>query len=249
MYPVEGYRFVLHIRGDGLSDRLSETDPQMVGVPPLEAQALDPGAEKTASAVRDFVRRAGEALRSEERANMVILRGFSSLPVLPSMGDVYRLNPAAIAAYPMYRGLASIAGMKVIPTGKGFDEEIDTLKEHYRDHDFFYIHYKPADAAGEDGDFDAKVRSLEELDALLPRLLELGPDALMVAGDHATPAIYGGHSWHPVPFLVHSQWTLGEGVDAFSERAFAAGPLGRIPATQVMLQGLAHAGKVAKFGP
>ena len=249
VHPVEGYRFVLHIRGDGLSDRVSETDPQTVGVPALEARPLATGAEKTVSAVREFVKRAVEVLRNEERANMVLLRGFSSLPRLPSMGDVYRLNPAAIAAYPMYRGLATIAGMKVIPTGRTFAEEIDTLREHYEDHDFFYVHYKPADAAGEDGDFDAKVKSLEDLDAHIPSLLELNPDALMVAGDHSTPAIYGGHSWHPVPFLVHSRWTLGEGVDAFSERAFAAGPLGSIPAAQAMLLGLAHAGKIAKFGP
>ena len=249
VYPVEGYRFVLHLRGDGLSDRVSETDPQMIGVPALEAKALAAEAERTASVVREFVARAGEVLRNEERANMVLLRGFSSLPHLPSMGDVYRLNPAAIAAYPMYRGLATIAGMKVIPTGRTFAEEIDTLRDHYDGHDFFYIHYKPADAAGEDADFDAKVKALEDLDAQVPRLLELNPDALMVAGDHSTPAIYGGHSWHPVPLLVHSQWTLGEGVDAFSERAFAAGSLGRMPATQAMLQGLAHAGKIAKFGP
>ena len=249
VYPVEGYRFVLHVRGEGLSDRISETDPQVTGVPALRAEALAPEAEKAASAVREFVTRAAEVLRNEERANMVLLRGFSSLPRLPSMGGVYRLNPAAIAAYPMYRGLATIAGMKVIPTGRTFAEEVDTLREHYDDHDFFYIHYKPADAAGEDGDFDAKVRALEELDSQLPRLLELDPDALMVAGDHSTPAIYGGHSWHPVPFLVHSGWTLGEGVHGFSERAFAAGSLGRMPATQAMLLGLAHAGKITKFGP
>ena len=249
VHPVEGYRFVLHIRGDGLSDRISETDPQAIGVPALPARALAPQAEKTASAVRELVTRAGEVLRNEERANMVLLRGFSSLPHLPSMGDVYRLNPAAIAAYPMYRGLATIAGMRVIPTGRTFADEVDTLREHYEEHDFFYIHYKPADAAGEDADFEAKVKALEDLDAQLPRLLELDPDALMVAGDHSTPAVYGGHSWHPVPFLVHSRWTLGEGVDAFSERAFAAGSLGRTPATQAMLLGLAHAGKIAKFGP
>jgi 2,3-bisphosphoglycerate-independent phosphoglycerate mutase len=149
----------------------------------------------------------------------------------------------------MYRGLASIAGMRVIPTGKTFSEELDTLRNHYQEHDFFYIHYKPADAAGEDGNFEAKVRALEALDSHLPRLRELNPDVLLVAGDHSTPAIMAGHSWHPVPFLVHSRWTLGEGVETFSERSFAAGSLGRMPATQAMLLALAHAGKLAKFGP
>ena len=249
VFPVEGYRFVLHLRGDGLSNRVAETDPQRTGVPALEATATAPEGEKTAGILREFVNRAGEILKEEERANMVLLRGLSNLPHLPSMGETYGLSPAAIAAYPMYRGLTAIAGMKVIPTGKTFPEELDTLHHHYHEHDFFYIHYKPADAAGEDGNFDAKVRALEELDAQLPRLLDLEPDVLMIAGDHSTPAIMAAHSWHPVPFLLRSPWTRGEGVESFSERSCATGSLGRMPATQVMLLGLAHAGKLSKFGP
>ena len=249
VYPVEGYRFVLHLRGEGLSELVSETDPQRTGMPDLESAALAPGGEKTARLVRDFVSRARDVLKDEERANMVLLRGFSSLPHLPPMGEAFGLDPAAIAAYPMYRGLATIVGMKVIPTGRNFSDELDTLYQHYQEHDFFYIHYKPADAAGEDGNFEAKVKALEDLDVQIPRLRDLEPDVLMVAGDHSTPAIMAAHSWHPVPFLLRSQLTRGEGVDAFSERAFGAGSLGRIPATQAMLLGLAHAGKLAKFGP
>ena len=248
-YPVEGYRFVLHLRGEGLSEMVAETDPQRTGVPALEAKALATKGEKTAEIVKKFVRQAREILKEEERANMVLLRGFSSLPHLPPMGEAYRLSPAAIAAYPMYRGLATIVGMKVIPTGKTFSDELDTLYQHYEEHDFFYIHYKPADAAGEDGNFEAKVRALEDLDSHIPRLRELEPDVLMIAGDHSTPAIMAAHSWHPVPFLLRSRWTRGEGMESFSERSCAAGPLGRLPATQVMLLALAHAGKLTKFGP
>lgn len=228
---------------------VTETDPQRTGVPALEAEASVPQGEKTAGIVNEFVRQARDILKEEERANMVLLRGFSSLPHLPSMGKAFGLSPAAIAAYPMYRGLATIVGMKVIPTGKTFAEEMDTLYDHFREHDFFYVHYKPADAAGEDGNFDAKVKALEELDTHIPRLRELEPDVLMVAGDHSTPAIMAAHSWHPVPFLLRSRWTLGEGVDSFSERSFVAGCLGTLPAIQVMLLALAHAGKLAKFGP
>ena len=246
---VEGYRFVLHIRGAGLDQHVTETDPQRTGVPALEAKALTPGAEKTAGIVRDFARRAAEILKNEERANMALLRGFSSLPDLPPMGETYGLKPAAIAAYPMYRGLTTIIGMKVIPTGKTFGDELDTLREHYEEHDFFYIHYKPADAAGEDGNFDAKVEALSDLDKHIPALRELDPDVLMVAGDHSTPAIMAAHSWHPVPFLLHSRWTRGEGVDSFTERNCGTGSIGTIPATQIMLLALAHSGKLAKFGP
>ncbi len=178
-----------------------------------------------------------------------MLRGFAQLPDLPAMGKVYRLNPVAIAAYPMYRGLATVSGLKVIPTGHTFADEVETLQRHFNDHDFFFIHYKPADAAGEDGDFDAKVQRLEELDPFIPQIKELEPDVFLVAGDHATPAVLAAHSWHPVPFMLNSKLTTGEGIDAFNERTCAMGSIGRIQATQVMLLALAHAGKLNKFGP
>ena len=249
VYPVEGYRFVLRLQGAGLSERVSETDPQLAGVPSLPAIPLTPDAEKTARLVNQFVARARQLLAEEERANMVLLRGFAQLPHLPPMGQVYRLNPAGIAAYPMYRGLAGVAGMKVIPTGHTFADEVETLRQNYSAHDFFFIHYKPADAAGEDGDFAAKVKRLEELDSFIPRIRELEPEVLLVCGDHSTPAIMAGHSWHPVPLMLHSRLTRGEGVSGFNERACAQGSLGRIPATQVMLLALAHAGKLTKYGP
>jgi len=249
VYPVQDYRFVLRLRGEGLSERITETDPQVVGVAPLEVEALEPQAEKTAVMVNDFLAQAKQLMAEEERANMVMLRGFAQLPNLPPMGDVYRLNPAGIAAYPMYRGLATVSGMRVISTGKTFADEVETLHQNYNDHDFFFIHYKPADAAGEDGDFDAKVKRLEELDPLIPRIRELEPDVLMVAGDHATPAIMASHSWHPVPFMLHSRLTKGEGIESFDERACRQGSVGSIMANQVMLLAMSHAGKLTKFGP
>ncbi|MDE2803115.1 MAG: 2,3-bisphosphoglycerate-independent phosphoglycerate mutase [Chloroflexota bacterium] len=249
VYPVKDYRFVLKLTGEGLSDQVTETDPQRTGAKPLDAEAIVPEAAATAKAVNDFIREARSMLAEQPKANMLTLRGFSLLPHLPSMVDRYLLEPAAIAAYPMYRGLASLLGMKVIPTGGTFADEVVTLREHWDEHDFFYLHYKPADAAGEDGNFDAKVETLEELDRFIPEVLALEPDVFMVAGDHATPSIMAAHSWHPVPFLLHSKWTLGEGVEAFNERAFGAGSLGRFPAEHIMLQALAHADKLKKFGP
>ncbi len=249
IYPVQDYRFVLHLRGEGLSEQLSETDPQITGAAALPVRALSPEADKTAALVNGFVDQARRLLAEEERANMVLLRGFAQLPSLPPMGDVYRLDPVGIAAYPMYRGLATVSGMRVIPTGHTFGDEVDTLRQHYNDHDFFFIHYKPADAAGEDGDFDAKVKRLEELDPFIPQIRALEPDVFMVAGDHATPAIMAAHSWHPVPFMLHSKLTKGEGIPSFDERACGQGSIGRIQATQVMLLAMSHAGKLTKFGP
>ena len=249
VFPVQDYRFVLRLRGEGLSEAVTETDPQVTGAKALQVKPLKPEAQKTADLVNQFVAKAARLLSEEERANMLLLRGFARLPSLPPMGEVYRLDPAAIAAYPMYRGLATVAGMKVIPTGRTFADEVDTLRENWDKHDFFFIHYKPADAAGEDGDFDAKVKCLEELDPFIPAILELEPDVLMIAGDHSTPAIMASHSWHPVPFLLHSKLTKGQGVPTFDEKACALGAIGNIAATSVMVLGLSHAGKMAKFGP
>ena len=248
VYPVRDHRFVLVLSGEGLDERVTETDPQALGVPPMEAEAAVAEAEKTVQAVRSFTQQAREILGERSSANMVLLRGFSALPDLPDMGKTYRLNPAAIAAYPMYRGLAHLVGMKVIPTGMAFDDELDTLERHFHEHDFFFLHYKPADAAGEDGDFAGKVEALEYLDARLPRLLELDIDTLVVAGDHSTPAIMGSHSWHPVPLLVKSSIYGGDGVGEFTN-ACASGSIGRIPAVSVMTIALANAGKLHKFGP
>ena len=247
--PVQDYRFVALFRGEGLSEDVTETDPQVLDVPARRVEAMSPAAEKTAAAANALIEGAREVLGDRDRANMVLLRGFSQLPHLPGFGDRYRLNPAAIAAYPMYRGLAKVAGMNVIPTGHTFEHEVATLEERFAEHDFFYIHYKPADAAGEDGNFGAKVQALEAIDGYIPRILELQPDALVVAGDHATPSILAAHGWQPVPALIHSKLTLGEGVPAFSERACAGGSIGSIPATHLMFLALAHAGKLIKFGP
>ena len=254
VFPVQDYRFVLRLRPApddqwGLSEAVTETDPQQTGVPALPVRALSDGAQRTAELINQFVAKATRLMSEEERANMLLLRGFAQMPSLPPMGEVYRMNPAAIAAYPMYRGLATVAGMEVIPTGRHFSDEVETMRQNYGNHDFFFIHYKPADAAGEDGDFDAKVQRLEELDPLIPAIRELQPDVFMVAGDHATPAIIAGHSWHPVPFMLHSRLTRGEGIPAFNERACRQGSIGSIPATNVMLLGMSHAGKMAKYGP
>ena len=249
VFSVQDYRFVLRLRGEGLAELVTETDPQVTGAKALEVKALKPEAQRTANLVNAFVKQAGQLMSEEEKANMLLLRGFAQMPNLPPMGEVYRLDPAAIAAYPMYRGLATVAGMNVIATGKNFAAEMDTLRANWDNHDFFFIHYKPTDAAGEDGDFDAKVRCLEELDPFIPDILELEPDVLMVAGDHATPAVMAAHSWHPVPFMLHSKMTTGQGVPTFDEQACALGAIGRIPATSVMVLGLSHAGKMNKFGP
>ncbi len=247
--PVQDYRFVVVFRGDELGADVSDTDPQRVGAKTLAPAARAESGARTARFASAFVEAAQDLLSSRETANTVLMRGFSVLPEWPNFGESYRLTPAAVAAYPMYRGLANLVGMKVLSTGRDFDAELDTLRAHLSEYDFFFIHYKPADAAGEDGDFDGKVKCLEYLDCQIPALLELGADVVAIAGDHSTPSIMAAHSWHPVPLMIHAlQNTLGSGADVFSERACRQGLLGSIPATTLMMQLMAYAGKLAKFG-
>jgi 2,3-bisphosphoglycerate-independent phosphoglycerate mutase len=246
--PVKEHRFLLVFRGGGLSGDASDSDPQQVGVTPLNVVAFSPKGKKTAKLANDFAAKAKTALADSHPANMVLLRGFSQHPNLPTMSDIFKLNPAAIAAYPMYRGLAKLVGMKILNTGATIEEEFDTLAKHYAEHDFFFIHVKKTDSTGEDGDFDAKVRALEEIDRLLPKIISLNPDVLIVTGDHSTPAMLKGHSWHPLPLVLYSKWCRADRVREFGETACASGGLGRFPAVEVMPLAMANALKLTKFG-
>ena len=246
--PVREHRFIIVFRGDGLNPGVSDSDPQQLGVFPKVATALQPEAAKTASIANKFISQAKSILADQHPANMLLLRGFSERPEFPAMGEIYRLKPAAIAVYPMYRGLARLVGMEILNTGTSLEDEIKTLKENYSNYDFFFLHVKGTDSAGEDGDFERKVRVIEELDRALPSLIDTEPDVMIVTGDHSTPAILKGHSWHPVPVLLYSRWCRPDRVSEFAESACASGGLGRFPATQIMPLAMANALKLAKFG-
>lgn len=247
--PVRDHRFLLVLRGEGLSDRVSETDPQREGQKPLPARALAPEAEATARAINDFVSQAERILRDERPANMLTLRGIAKHPPMPSIVETCKFRAAAVAAYPMYRGLAKLVGMDVLKTGSTFADEIETLKEHWDRYDFFFIHFKRADAAGEDGDFQAKIAALEEVDTYIDTLHGLQADVFIVAGDHSTPAVVRGHSWHPVPFLFHARhFAQADATEGFNEKACAKGVLGTFPAKEILSLAMAHAGRLTKYG-
>jgi 2,3-bisphosphoglycerate-independent phosphoglycerate mutase len=246
--PVKEHRFVLVLRGPRLSGRLSDTDPQVLGKPPLAVHALEPAAATTADLVNRFVAEAARLLHDAAPANMVLLRGFDQLPELPRFPEVYGMRAAAIAAYPMYRGLAKLVGMDVLKTGGTFESEIATLKEHWDAYDFFFVHYKDTDKAGEDGDFDAKVAALERFDGHVPAVRALRPDVLVVSGDHATPSVLAAHGWQPVPAVLWSRYCGADPVTAFTERACASGTLGTLPAHHLMPLVMANAQRLTKFG-
>jgi len=248
VYPVREHRFVVLFRGDNLQTELTESDPSRTGVAPLEVKAVGTMARGTADIVNQFITKAKEILAKYHPANMILLRGFAKNPQLPTMPEVYKLKPLAIAIYPMYRGLARLVGMEVARTGKTLEDEFETLKENYAERDFFFLHVKGTDSAGEDGDFARKVKILEQVDGLVPAITALEPDVLIVTGDHATPAVLGGHSWHAVPVLICARYCGPDAVKTFSETAFIAGGLGRIASQQIMTLAMANALKLAKYG-
>ena len=246
--PVREHRFVLILRAPGLGESVSTTDPQREGAAPLPAGGADEASERTAALVNDFVKKAQVLLADEEAGNGLTLRGFATYPTLPQLEDVWGIRAAALAVYPMYRGLAKLAGMEPLACPDGMDQQIAVARERWDDFDYFFIHYKKTDAAGEDGNFADKVRALEEFDTHVPGLVNLGADVLMVAGDHSTPSLMAAHSWHPVPFLLSSPYTRGGSSQHLTEQECLRGSLGIFPAVEAMPLAMAHAGRLQKYG-
>ena len=245
---VKEHRALLVLRGDALREEIAETDPQKTGVMPVPPHALIPEAEPTAVLFSEIVGQAGRVLADEAKANMILLRGYARYRKYPSLAERFGLNALAIAGYPMYRGISRLLGMDIAPQTDSIKAEIDVLREKFADYDFFFVHVKPTDSSGEDGDYDAKVRVIEEVDALIPMITGLRPDVLVVTGDHSTPAALAGHSWHPVPVLLAAAACRPDDVTRFGERACIQGGLGRMPMVYLMGQALAHARRLEKFG-
>ena len=246
--PVKEHRFVVVLRGEGLGGNVKDTDPQAVGVPPLDPVAEDEASQKTADVAREFLRQAREILASQPKANFHTMRGFAEKPVLPTYDEVYGLRAAAIAVYPMYKGLARLVGMDIIGTPHTLHEQVRLLEQNWDEYDFFFLHFKYTDSTGEDGDFDAKVKRTEEFDAIVPHVMALNPAVTIVTGDHSTPAFLGNHSWHPVPTLLVSDCCRTDGLTEFGEASCIRGGLGQFEAKHLMTLALANAGRLGKFG-
>ena len=246
--PVRDYRAVVVLRGAGLSDRVTDTDPAQTGVAALPPRAAAPEGEHTAQVAAAFVDRARELLAGAAPANEVLLRGFAQLPEIPSLADRFGLRPVALAVYPDYKGVSRLVGMEAIEGLADLDAQSRALAEAWPGHDYFFVHHKYTDSTGEDGDFDAKVAEVEQVDRALPDLLAGGPEVVIVTGDHSTPSVARSHTAHPVPFLIHADGARRDGVRAFGELACAGGAWGVVPGRALMAIALGHAGKVARFG-
>ena len=249
--PVKEYRFALVLRGEGLSGEIDDTDPQRTGAAPLPAVARNQKSERTAELVNQWIAEAKRILADHPPANMLTLRGLSTDPNLPKFPDVYKLRSAAVAVYPMYKGVARLVGMDVVPSiGETPADEFETVRQNWDKHDFFFVHIKKTDSSGEDGNFEAKKKVIEAVDQALPALLDLNPDVLVITGDHSTPCLLKSHSWHPLPILLSANTARVNPptVTQFGETASIGGSLGQIRHVDIMPLAMAHASRLTKFG-
>jgi 2,3-bisphosphoglycerate-independent phosphoglycerate mutase len=249
--PGKEHRFVVIFRGEGLEGPLSDTDPGREGEPIATAKPANPRSarqKKTAGVVADFYKQAMPLLTSEHAANGFLLRGIAHQPAIPSFEERYGLRAAALAVYPMYKGLAQLVGMTRIEGPQTIAAQFERYLEIHADFDFFFIHYKYTDKAGEDGDFNAKIRAIEEFDAALPILLVNKPDVIAITGDHSTPCAIKGHSWHPQPLLLHSAYSGWDKLDRFTETGANLGSLGIFEAKYLIRLMQANGRMFSKFG-
>jgi 2,3-bisphosphoglycerate-independent phosphoglycerate mutase len=246
---VKEHRFLLVLRGNNLSDDIIDTDPQNVGKKPFEPKSKINKKHKSIDIIKNFINQTSQVLSEKKPVNMILLRGFSKKPDWPMFPNIFKMKSAAISAYPMYRGLAKLVGMKILSTGESIKDEFRTLEKNWDDFEFFYVHYKNTDSSGEDGNFRLKVNSIEVFDKELYHILKLNPDVVIVTGDHSTPSILKSHSWHPVPIMIYSKFCRSDNVKKFNERDCVFGGLGpRLPALDIMPIIMSNALRLRKFG-
>lgn len=244
---ISEHRVLVVLRGEGLDARVADLDPQRVGVPPGTPRALHPDAERTVEVLERLDKVVRESL-TDQPADVLLLRGFAAPADLPGLHERFGLRAATVARYPMYRGVAALAGMTLLDRPADRDAQVASIGAHWDEFDYFFMHEKETDRAGHDGERDAKIAAIEAVDAVVPDLVDLGPDVLVVTGDHSCPTQLRGHSWHPVPTLMWGPRVGRDAVVEFGERACTTGLLGQREAHTLMPQMLAAAGRLDKYG-
>lgn len=262
LYTEAEYRFVLVLSGPGLGGHVHDTDPGVVGEKPLPATPMtdNPADAKTARIVNEFVRLATEQLHDlaevEQHTpppNTVLVRGIAKKPALPDFGEVTKMRAGGVAVYPMYRGVARLVGMELLPidlsgSGERTPAKLEAVRQHAQNYDYLYFHVKKVDSYGEDGNFEGKVGMIEEFDQILPTLLETyKPGVVLITGDHSTPVPLRSHSWHPLPVLLHGPYARPDGL-RFTEMNCRTGSLGHLRHLDLLPLVMANAGRLARFG-
>jgi len=247
----KGHRFVVIFRGKGLEGPLTDADPHREGLPIPAVKPVHPKsvkAKKVAKLVAEFYRTALPVIAQRKPANGFLLRGIAHQPEIPTFQERYEMRAACIAVYPMYKGLAQLVGMTKLEGPQTIAQQFERYVAEYDNFDFFFIHFKYTDMYGEDGNFAAKRKAIEEFDAALPILLRKRPDVLAITGDHSTPCVVKGHSWHPQPVLLHSALSGSDKLERFTETGANAGSLGIFEAKYLIRLLQANAKMFDKFG-
>ena len=245
------HRFVVVFRGAELEGPLTDADPNREGFAIPTVKPRDPANArqvKMAGLIAEFYKAALPIIAREKPANGFLMRGIAHQPHIPLFEDRYLLKPAALAVYPMYKGLSQLVGMKKIEGPQTVAEQFERYLKEYDKYDFFFIHYKYTDKYGEGGNFAAKKKAIEDFDAALPILLKKKPDVLAITGDHSTPCALHGHSWHPQPVLLHSACSGSDKLERFTETGANLGSLGIFEAKFLMRLMQANAKAFDKFG-
>ncbi|MEO0281299.1 MAG: 2,3-bisphosphoglycerate-independent phosphoglycerate mutase [candidate division WOR-3 bacterium] len=247
-YSGKEHRFVLVVRGIENDAYINDTDPQVVMEKPLKAKSIKGNSEECANIINEIFEKSLKILKDEQKANSILFRGISKMPAIEPFKDRYGLNPACIATYPMYKGLASLVKMDILKTGETLKDQIEALKENYNKYDFFFFHVKKTDSYGEDGDFENKTKVIEEFDKLLPEILSLDFEVVAITSDHSTPSVMKAHSYHYVPLLFINKYPRPVEVKGFSERECLKGSIGKIYSKELIALMLAASSKLKKFG-
>ena len=249
--PGKGHRFVVVFRGKGLEGPLTDADPNREGLPIPQSKPTNPKSakqKKAAKLIADFYKQALPILAGKQPANAFLMRGIAHQPDIPCFDERYQLRAACIAVYPMYKGLAQLVGMKKL---EGIETIADQFKRYvaeYNNYDYFFIHYKYTDMYGEDGNFEAKKKAIEDFDAALPIFLAKRPDVIAITGDHSTPCAVKGHSWHPQPVLLNSAISGTDKLERFTETGANVGSLGIFESKYLIRLMQANAKMFDKFG-
>ena len=249
--PGRDHRFALILSGETICAGISDTDPQRSGLAALPCRALKPEARRCAETVNALVAQVERELERTALADTILLRGAGHAPQVPTLKDLYGLRAAAIAAYPVYNGVARLVGMQALklPTAAEPEDQLRVLSERFEEYDFFFFHIKATDSLAHRGDFKGKVAYFERCDRLFAIALALGFDVVLLTGDHATPSVMGEHSWHPVPTALWSSTIFSGQTERFTERACSQGSLGLRRARDLMPLALAEARRLKAYGP
>jgi 2,3-bisphosphoglycerate-independent phosphoglycerate mutase len=245
--PGKSHRFAILFRGDGLSGELEDADPHKDQRPYVYVKPRTEHAARTAGLLNSFIKKVAALLKDEPVANGILLRGFSRKPDLQPFPVKYKLDALAITTYPMYRGIGKVLGMKAGSEPKSYQEMVAIMKQQWSNYQFFFLHVKETDVAGEDGNFEEKVKAIENVDKIIPDLCAANPNVLVVTGDHSTPCPLKGHSWHPVPLLLVTGTGERDSLP-FHEKNCVRGRIGTMYSRELMTLALAHALKLDKYG-